>query len=47
VAVSRKFEQLSVEAHTKSYAHAVDFAKLLKLPFMNVHMPLVESSGES
>jgi len=42
LAVSRKFEQLSVEAHARNYAHAVDFARLLKMPFMNVHMPLDE-----
>jgi len=42
VAVSRKFEQLSVEAYARSYAHAVDFARLFKMPFMNVHMPLDE-----
>jgi hypothetical protein len=42
LAVSRKLEQLSVEAHARNYAHAVDFARLLKLPFMNVHMPLDE-----
>lgn len=42
MAVSRKLEQLSVEAHTRNYAQAVDFARLLKMPFMNVHMPLDE-----
>jgi hypothetical protein len=42
LAVSRKLEQLSVEAHARNYAHAVDFARLLKMPFMNVHMPLDE-----
>ncbi len=42
MAVSRKLEQLSVEAHAKNYAHAVDFARLLGMPFMNIHMPLDE-----
>lgn len=42
MAVSRKLEQLSVEAHAKNYAHAMDFARLLKMPFMNIHMPLDE-----
>lgn len=42
MAVKRKFEQLSVEAHARNYAHAVDFARLLKIPFMNIHMPLDE-----
>ncbi len=41
-AVSRKFEQLKVEAQTRNYAHVVDFAKLLKMPFMNIHTPLDE-----
>ncbi|MGC8998891.1 MAG: hypothetical protein ACP5JW_05805 [Candidatus Bathyarchaeia archaeon] len=41
-AVNRKLEQLSVEAHAKNYAHAVDFARLLGMPFMNIHMPLDE-----
>ncbi|MGQ9624978.1 MAG: hypothetical protein ACUVUF_05020 [Candidatus Bathycorpusculaceae bacterium] len=41
-AVNRKFEQLEVEAQTRNYAHVVDFAKLLKMPCMNIHTPLDE-----
>jgi len=39
-AVSEKLEQLEVEAHRQNYLHAIDFAKLLGMPFMNVHNPL-------
>lgn len=42
VAVKRKFEQLTVEAHMRNYAHNVDFARFLKMLFMNIHMPLDE-----
>jgi len=41
-AVRKKLEQLEVEAHTRNYAHAVDVAKLLKMPYMNIHTPLDE-----
>jgi putative NIF3 family GTP cyclohydrolase 1 type 2 len=41
-AVNRRFEQLEVEAQTRNYAHVVDFAKLLRMPCMNIHMPLDE-----
>jgi hypothetical protein len=41
-AVSRRFEQLEVEAHARNYAHVVDFAKLLKMSCMNIHTPLDE-----
>lgn len=41
-AVNRKFEQLNVESHTRNYAHAVEVAKLLEMPFMNIHTPLDE-----
>ena len=41
-AVSKKLEQLEVEAHTRNYAHAVDVADLLKMPYMNIHTPLDE-----
>jgi len=41
-AVKKKLEQLEVEAHTRNYAHAVDVAKLLKMPYMNIHTPLDE-----
>jgi putative NIF3 family GTP cyclohydrolase 1 type 2 len=40
--VKKKLEQLEVEAHTRNYAHAVDVAKLLQMPYMNVHTPLDE-----
>ena len=41
-AVSGKLKQLEVEAHTKNYLHTIEFAKLLKMPFMNIHTPLDE-----
>jgi len=41
-AVKKKLEQLEVEAHTRNFAHAVDVAKLLKIPYMNIHTPLDE-----
>jgi DNA-binding protein len=41
-AVKKKWEELDVEAHTRNYAHAVDAANLLKMPFMNIHTPLDE-----
>lgn len=41
-AVSKKLEQLEVEAHTRNYDHAVDVARLLKMPYMNIHTPLDE-----
>jgi DNA-binding protein len=41
-AVKKKLEELEVEAHTRNYAHAVDVAKLLKMPYMNIHTPLDE-----
>ena len=40
--VTKKLEQLEVEAHTRNYAHAVDVANLLKMPYMNIHTPLDE-----
>ena len=40
--VAKKVEQLEVEAHTRNYAHAMDVAKLLKMPYMNIHTPLDE-----
>ncbi|MDH5792974.1 MAG: Nif3-like dinuclear metal center hexameric protein [Candidatus Bathyarchaeota archaeon] len=40
--VAKKLEQLEVEAHTRNYAQAVDVAKLLKMPYMNIHTPLDE-----
>jgi putative NIF3 family GTP cyclohydrolase 1 type 2 len=41
-AVEKKLEQLEVEAHTRNYAQTVDVAKLLKMPYMNIHTPLDE-----
>lgn len=38
----RKLEELEVQAHTRNYSHAVDVAKLLKMPYMNIHTPLDE-----
>jgi putative NIF3 family GTP cyclohydrolase 1 type 2 len=40
--VKKKLEQLEVEAHTRNYAQTVDVAKLLKMPYMNIHTPLDE-----
>lgn len=41
-AVEKKLEELEVEMHTRNYPHAVDVAKLLKMPYMNIHTPLDE-----
>lgn len=41
-AVRSKMRALEVEMHTKNYGHAVDVARLLKLPYMNIHTPLDE-----
>jgi hypothetical protein len=41
-AVRKKLQDLEVEAHTRNYAHAIDAAKLLKMPYMNIHTPLDE-----
>ena len=41
-AASRKLRQLEVEGHTSNYGQAVDVARLLKMPCMNVHTPLDE-----
>ncbi|MFP3985017.1 MAG: hypothetical protein ACLFU9_03490 [Candidatus Bathyarchaeia archaeon] len=41
-AIRKKMIALEVEAHTKNYGHAVDVAKLLKIPYMNIHTPLDE-----
>jgi putative NIF3 family GTP cyclohydrolase 1 type 2 len=40
--VTKKLEQLELETHTRNYAHTVDVAKLLKMPYMNIHTPLDE-----
>jgi len=41
-AVTKKLQALEVQGHTRNYAHAVDVAKLLKMPYMNIHTPLDE-----
>jgi putative NIF3 family GTP cyclohydrolase 1 type 2 len=41
-AVQRKLEALEVEMHMRNYGHAVDVARLLKVPYMNIHTPLDE-----
>jgi hypothetical protein len=41
-AVRKKLEELEVDGHTRNYEHAVDVAKLLKMPYMNIHTPLDE-----
>jgi len=41
-AVKKRLEELEVEAHTRNYGHAVDVARLLKMPYMNIHTPLDE-----
>jgi methionine aminopeptidase len=41
-AIAGKFEDLELENHTRNYAHAIDVAKLLKMPYMNIHTPLDE-----
>ncbi len=40
--VKKKLQALEVQGHTRNYAHAVDVAKLLKMPYMNIHTPLDE-----
>ncbi|MEM3576976.1 MAG: Nif3-like dinuclear metal center hexameric protein [Candidatus Bathyarchaeia archaeon] len=41
-AVEKRIEELEVEGHMRNYAHAVDVAKILKMPYMNIHTPLDE-----
>jgi len=41
-AVGRKLEQLEVDSHMRNYDHAVDVARILKIPYMNIHTPLDE-----
>jgi putative NIF3 family GTP cyclohydrolase 1 type 2 len=41
-AVERKLHNLEIEAHTRNYSHTVDAARLLKMPYMNIHTPLDE-----
>jgi len=41
-AVKKRLEELEVEAHTRNYAQVIDAARLMKMPFMNIHTPLDE-----
>jgi putative NIF3 family GTP cyclohydrolase 1 type 2 len=41
-AVRRKLTTLEVENHTRNYGHSTDLAKLLGMPYMNIHTPLDE-----
>jgi hypothetical protein len=41
-AVRKKRDSLEVENHTRNYDHNVSIARLLKMPYMNVHAPLDE-----
>jgi len=41
-AIRKKFEALEVQAHMRNYAHTIDVAKLVKMPYMNIHTPLDE-----
>jgi putative NIF3 family GTP cyclohydrolase 1 type 2 len=41
-AIKKKLEELETDAHTRNYNHAIDMAKLLKMPYMNIHTPLDE-----
>ena len=41
-AVRKKRESLEVENHTRNYDHNVSVARLLKMPYMNIHAPLDE-----
>jgi DNA-binding protein len=41
-AVEKRLQELEVDAHTRNYGHAVDVARLLKMPYMNIHTPLDE-----
>ena len=41
-AVRKKRDSLKVENHARNYGHAVSVAKLMKMPYMNIHAPLDE-----
>jgi len=41
-AIEKRLQELEVEAHTRNYSHTVDVARLLKMPYMNIHTPLDE-----
>lgn len=41
-AVRKKRDSLEVENQARNYAHAVSVARMLKMPYMNIHAPLDE-----
>ena len=41
-AVKKRLRELEVEMHTRNYGHTIDIARLLKMPYMNIHTPLDE-----
>lgn len=41
-AVRRKRDSLEVENHTRNFDHQVSVARLLKMPYLNIHAPLDE-----
>jgi putative NIF3 family GTP cyclohydrolase 1 type 2 len=41
-AVQKKRDALEVENHARNYDHNVSVARLLKMPYMNIHAPLDE-----
>jgi len=41
-AVRKKHADLEVDGHARNYGHAVDVARMLKMPYMNIHTPLDE-----
>lgn len=41
-AISRKLKRMEVDGHMRNYGHTIDVAKLLKMPYMNIHTPLDE-----
>lgn len=41
-AVQKKRDALEVENHSRNYDHNVSVARLLKMPYMNIHAPLDE-----
>ncbi len=42
LAIRNKMTAIEVEMHTKNYGHAVDVARILEMPYMNIHTPLDE-----
>ena len=42
LAVHKKRDALEVENHSRNYDHSVSVARLLKMPYMNIHAPLDE-----